>query len=150
MSAQTPTDWTQVRLAYVNGAESYAALAARLKLSASAVEKRGEREGWTDERRRQADAVGASAQEQLSAQRIADLAKFNEDDIKVAKAIRAQVARAIANAQKEERTIAPKDLRSLASALESAQRVGRLALGASTDNSVVSNRELPASVDEFV
>jgi GAF domain-containing protein len=150
MTARTPTDWTPVRLAYVNGQESYAALAARLGLSESAVEKRGEREGWKEERRKQAEAIGATAQEHLSKQRAAELSKFNEDDLKVAKALRAQVAAAIATAQRASRAIAAKDLRSLASALESAQRVGRLALGASTDNSSVFSRELPAGVDEFV
>ena len=44
----------------------------------------------------------------------------------------------------------PADLRALASAVDTAQKIGRLALGASTENATVSTRELPASVDEFV
>jgi hypothetical protein len=60
------------------------------------------------------------------------LTKYNEQDLVAAKAMRALVAKQMMKAQDQE--LEPKDLRALSGALESAQRVARLALGASTQN----------------
>lgn len=42
------------------------------------------------------------------------------------------------------------EVKALAGAFDVAQKISRLAIGAETENSLVSTRELPASVDEFV
>jgi hypothetical protein len=42
------------------------------------------------------------------------------------------------------------ELKALSGTFDVAQKISRLALGASTENSTVTTKELPASVDEFV
>lgn len=138
------TDWTAARLAYVNSSKSLATIAKEYGATPAAVEKRAARERWSDERRKQSEKVGEQAQAVIADDRAATLAKFNEDDLRVAKAIRAKAASLLNS------IASPSEMRSLASAFESAQRIGRLALGAETENAVVTSRELPASVDEFV
>ena len=80
----------------------------------------------------------------ITESRTDDLAKFNADDLKMARAIRAKAAQMMQTAT------TPSQLQALAAAVDKAQKVGRLALGASTENNTVTTKELPASVDEFV
>ena len=100
--------------------------------------------GTVEERHALSRVVTERASQDLTLARSDDLAKFNADDLRMARAIRAKAAQMMA------RVNFPADLRALASAVDTAQKIGRLALGASTENATVSTRELPASVDEFV
>lgn len=72
------------------------------------------------------------------------LAKLNEADLKSAQALRDK-----ANELMQSVTT-PNELKALSGTFDIAQKIGRLALGASTENSTVTSKELPASVDEFV
>ena len=138
------TDWAAIRVEYVNSALQYKDLAERHGLKEGTVRQRANREKWNDERDALSRAVTETATERLTVTRANELAKFNEDDLRVARAIRAKAASLLANAQ------TPQEVRALASAFGDAQKIGRLALGAETENSVVSTRELPVSVDEFI
>lgn len=139
------TDWPKVKLAYVNGNKTLREIAEEFGIKAAGVMTRAAKERWEDERKRQQAETSKSAQELLTINRAEALAKFNEDDLKVAQVLRAKAARVLSA-----EGISPADLRVLAGVFESAQRIGRLALGAETETTVVKTQELPASIDEFV
>jgi len=146
-ATKTAPDWDAVRLVYVNTALSYAKVAEQFDLSESAVEKRGERDGWAEQRRNLSEEVGQKAQEAITEQRVKDLEEFNANDLRVAKALRAQVAGAIQAVQDGKRKLSAQDVRALAGAAEVAQRMGRLALGANTDSHTHTGKDgtpLPA------
>jgi uncharacterized protein YjcR len=137
-------DWAAIRVEYVNSALQYKELAAKHGLKEGTVRQRGNREGWAEARNAASQVVTQQAEAVLTVNRIDELAKFNEDDLKMARAIRAKAARMMGQDMR------PNDLRALAGVVEAAQKVGRLALGASTENSAITMKELPSSVDEFV
>lgn len=138
------TDWAALKVEYVNSALSYGELAARHGLKAGTVRQRANRELWTDARNAASQFVTGKATEQITENRVDELIKFNLEDLATAKAIR---NKAIAMMELVE---SPSDLRALAGAVDVAQKVGRLALGASTENSAVTTKELPSTVDDFV
>ena len=138
------TDWPALKLEFVNGSETLGEVAERHGLKSAAVRKRAEREGWQAARHTASHVVTQAASERLLTSRADELAKFNDDDIRLAHALKARAEELMAG------NLSPNDLRALAGVMDTAQKVGRLALGASTENSSVSTRELPASVDEFV
>lgn len=81
-------------------------------------------------------------------------AKFDATSLTIAKALQAEVAMAIqrsrkpAAGKKDAQPLAPKELLSLAGTLERAQRIGRLALGQTTDNQGHSSPDgTPVKVD---
>lgn len=113
-------------------------LASLRGVGASALMKRANREGWEAERRRLSAEVSAAAQATISYQRQSELERQNQKDLEMSRAIRAQAAKLVRAAQDAGRPMAPNDLRSLATTLEVAQKVARLALGANTDNSVLT------------
>lgn len=128
MAARPKTDWLAVKLEYINSSKSIRQVAEEFKVGASAAMKRCAAEGWEAERKQQAEKVSAAAQKVSTINRAQELAKFNEDDLRVARAIRAKAASMLAGVK------SPTDLRALASAMDAAQKIGRLALGATTDN----------------
>lgn len=138
------TDWTALRLEYVHGTDTMRELAEKHGIKAAGVMRRAAKEGWDSERKQKSAEVSKTASAVLTESRTDDLAKFNADDLKMARAIRAKAAQMMQTAT------TPSQLQALAAAVDKAQKVGRLALGASTENSAVTTKELPASVDEFV
>lgn len=139
-SKKDPPDWTQIRLAYIHSTKTLRQIAAEFRVTDSAAEKRAEREGWTRLRRAASESVSAAAHVQIETERATELASFNAADLRVAKAVRSQVAKMInAAAQPGAAQLSPTELRNLASAAEAAQRVGRLALGSTTANTGLSS-----------
>ena len=137
-------DWASIRVQYVGSALTFKAIGDRHGLKEGTVRQRANREGWVEQRNAASRAVTQKAEALLTESRVDELARFNRDDLEMAQAIRVK-------AQSLMRlTNRPADLRALAGAVESAQKVGRLALGAATENTSVTTKELPASVDEFV
>lgn len=63
-----------------------------------------------------------------------ELSTYNQQDLFCAKALRATAARQLQSTSVHR--LICSDIRALAAAVESAQRIGRLALGASTSNSI--------------
>lgn len=127
------TDWPALRREYVNGSLQLKELAEKHGLKAGTVRVRAHREDWESERNAVLHAVTQVAQARLTEDRATALAKFNEDDVKVARAIRAKAASMLSTVK------GPADLRALAAAMGEAQKIGRLALGATTDNTGLSD-----------
>lgn len=128
-------DWTALKLEYLHSAISLRALAEKHGVKPGTVMARASRDGWDRDRKSEAAKVTAAASEALVESRSDQLAKFNEADLRVARAVRAKAAALLAQAE------GAAELRSLASAFESAQRIGRLALGAETESVVTNARE---------
>jgi hypothetical protein len=73
-----------------------------------------------------------------------ELAKYDESGLIAAKSIRAAAMRKLQEVQRaieqqKELPLEPGEICSLASAVESAQRIARLALGASTENRILGS-----------
>ena len=126
------TDWTAIKTEYINGAE-YPALAKRHKIKEATLRQRASRNKWSQERQKASQAVTTKATAVLVESRAEQLANFNADDVRVAKAIRAKAAKLLQAAT------TPHELRALAGAFDSAQKIGRLALGATTENNGLSS-----------
>ena len=128
-------DWTAIRLAYVNGGLSMRQLAERFGVKAAGLMKRAAKEGWEAERQQNSAKVSTAAQLLINEERPSELAAFNQGDLQISKALRSMVAKQISSAQQEKGArLSAAELRALASAAEAAQRMGRLALGANTEN----------------
>ncbi len=138
------TDWPALKLEYINSTLSLRELADRHGIKAAGVMGRAVKEGWDAARKQKQAEISAAAQEQLTNSRIDELASFNEDDLKMARAIRARAARMMQTSN----DLSPTELRALAAAADTAQKIGRLALGAETARTVNDNRSLPPIKDE--
>lgn len=130
------TDWNALELEFVNGAMTYGELAQKHGLKEGTVRQRANRNEWVEKRNALSQSVTSKAQENLSEKRVDELTQFNQDDLKVAVALREQISKAILIKGEE---LSPQELRALAGAHEAAQRVGRLALGATTENTGLSS-----------
>lgn len=133
------TDWTKIRTEYVHGTETMRELAARHGIKSAGLMRRAAAEGWDAARKQHSAEVSKRAAASIVETKVDELVAFNADDLKVARALRASVAAHIRASQQEgSRRIAPADLRALASAAEASQRIGRLALGAATENKTLT------------
>ena len=92
-------------------------------------------------RQQLSEKVSQEALQKNAEKRINDLTTFNQEDIKISKALRAQVGRHLIKLQQENAYVPVNDLRTLASAAEAAQRIGRLALGAATESSEITGAD---------
>lgn len=127
--------WDEARTAYITSRKSVAELARELGVSSDALSKRVQRGGWQADRLAFSSKITREATERIGEARVSQLAKFNEQDLLLAQALRARVAQKIRSSDAEGAVpLSVSELRSLALAAESAQRIGRLALGATTQN----------------
>lgn len=140
------TDWGALRIEYVNGSMQYKELAEKHSIKEGTVRQRANREGWQTERNALSQVVTKAANAALGDERIARLAKFNEQDAKIAEAIKSKAARMLQGLKDGD----DKTLANLTKIFDGAQKIGLLALGAATENTTVTTKELPASVDDFV
>lgn len=129
-----PVDWERIRVDYINGTMNYQELAETHGVKAGTVRQRGHRGGWDQQRHVVTQAVIEEASRRKFDTRLSELSEFNDGSLKIAKALMQQVAAHISNAQQTQKRVAAPELRALASVAEAAQRMGRLALGVSTDN----------------
>lgn len=113
------TDWPAVRLEYVQGDDTLQQLATRHGIYPASLITRADKEGWHDERE-QARMLTHSASDST---RDEQLASFNADDLKVARAMRAKAAQMIQAAN------TPQEISALAKAFDIAHKIGRTALG---------------------
>ena len=127
-------DWEMLKTEFVLGSDTYRQIAERHGIKATAVSKRAQREKWSEARQKKSREVAETAVAQVTERRTNELVEFNEADLKIAKALRGMVARRINEAQQGHGKLTAVELRSLASTAAEAQRMGRLALGVSTDN----------------
>lgn len=133
-------------MAYVQSNKTLAEIASEFGIHHSGVEKRSVREGWTDERQKLADSVRQIAASELVSVRAKELAKLNEDNLRVARAVQGQIGRHLQEAQQNKQLIASRELRQLAGALAEVQKVARLALGATTENHELTGGNTPIPV----
>ena len=140
------TDWAALRVEYVNSAISLRELADRHGVRPAGVMQRAAREGWEAERKQLSAVVSMASTAVIMEDRVATLARFNAEDVRAAENVRAKAMQLLESVDE------PTELRALAAALDTAQKISRLALGAETAHTVadVTHRELPASVDDFV
>ena len=130
-------NWPALRVEYINGTMSQRELAAAHDINASGLMARAAKEKWEDERKQKQAAISSAAQEKLTEDRTDQLAKFNEDDLKVARAIRGKAAQMMGGVG------SPQDLRALASAMEIAQKIGRTALGLTDKIKLLGDPDAP-------
>lgn len=126
-------DWVSVMQDYITTDVSLRDVAATLGCNVHAVERRSALDGWSAARDKFRAQVGRRAQELQVETRAHKLKDWNDNDLKIAKAIRGQTIRAF-NLAAQAGTADINTLRNMASVIESTQRIGRLALGATTDN----------------
>lgn len=139
MGTASTANWTALRIEYINGSMSLRALANNHNLkTASGIFTRASKEGWDAQRKQQQAKTSKAAQDILDETKPNELAEFNKNDLVIAKTIRFQIASAIKAASDSKAQLTPAALRLLASAAESSQRIGRLALGVTTGNTGIS------------
>lgn len=132
---KTDTDWNALRLEYINGTLSLRDLARKHGLSESTVGNRAVRHKWEQDRERLRTEANIISQEKLTEDRIEQLLQFSSKDIELAILAKEKVELFLKSLQ--EATEA-QTLNTLTNALATAQKVGRLALGAETSNSKVT------------
>jgi len=140
------TDWPALRIEYVNGAMQYKELAEAHGLKEGTVRQRANRENWAQERNALSRAVTQAANASLGEERATRLAKFNDQDAKIAEALKAKAAKLLGRD-----TIDASELSALSRVFDTAQKMGLLALGAATANTTVSTRTLePLKDQDFI
>jgi hypothetical protein len=127
-------DWPAARAEYVTTASlTLADIAVKYGAQLGAVKQQALRNRWTEERAARSHFLWQKVAEKSLRDGVEELARYNEQDLQAAKALRALVAKKMQQVEQQGH-IQARDLRSLAGAVESAQRIARLALGASTEN----------------
>jgi hypothetical protein len=141
---KTRADWPALRLEYVNSTMTQRELAAAHGINASTLMARANKEQWEAARKQHQAETSKAAQERLTETKVDELAQFNADDLRMAKALRGRAAMLMQN----DKTLTAAELRSVATTAAEAQKIGRLALGAETARTVNENRELKPIEDE--
>lgn len=137
-------DWAALRVEYISSTITLRELARKHGIKAAGVMARAAKEKWEDQRKQESARVSKAAADAIMNDRVTMLAKFNEDDLRMARAIRAKAAQMMMYAER------PSDLRAIASAADIAQKIGRLALGVETEVASVTTHDYPTSIEEFV
>ena len=127
-------DWPAAKIEYVtNAALTLADIAAKYGTTMDATKQQCLRNNWVEERAERSRILSQKVTEKSILDIVGELAKYNEQDLIAAKSLRALAAKRMQSANQGQ-NLEPKDVRALAGAIESAQRIARLALGASTEN----------------
>lgn len=121
------TNWVEVKLAYINSSKTQREIADDFGIKASGLMARAAKERWDGERKKKQAEVSKLAQAGLTETIATRLAKFNDQDAKVAEALKAKAARMLQEDGLDDRKLA-----NLARVFDSAQKIGLLALGAAT------------------
>lgn len=139
----TQPDWAALRSQYVTSKISLKDLSAKRKVAFSTIQKRAGKERWNEARREMEDETAQKAHAALIDKRVEELVKFNEDDLRIATALKQRAAallKATPNAN---------DLRTIAATFEIARRMGLSALGVDDDGKLPSGEpgsDLPVSI----
>ena len=129
------TDWAKLRSEYITTSITMRELADKHGIKAAGVMRRAANEYWEAERKQESAKVSSAVINASAEVRVAELDKFNADDLKMARAIRARAAQMMAT------VTSPQDLRAIAGAVDAAQKVGRLALGVSTNSNEITGKD---------
>ena len=128
-------DWEKLRSEYITTRITLRELADKHGIKAAGVMRRAANEYWEAERKQESAKVSSAVINASAEVRVAELDKFNADDLKMARAIRARAAQMMAT------VTSPQDLRAIAGAVDAAQKVGRLALGVSTNSNEITGKD---------
>ena len=127
-------DWVSIKTEFIKCSLSQREFAKAKGVSAPALMSRAARERWEEERE-QLQAIASSKAIAMHEERMIDeLSRFNEDDLRVAKALRAKAANMLKVAE------TPSALRAIAATFDVAQKIGRLALGANTESTALTGK----------
>ena len=131
----TLPDWPAIKLAFINGSMSTAECAAQFGVQPEALRQRCARGKWMAERQQLSQAVTAVAQAKIAKTKAQELSEFDSEDARMSRALRAVAARMLVDANKEgAKRLTPTEARTIASLAEAAQKIGRIALGGTTEN----------------
>jgi homoaconitase/3-isopropylmalate dehydratase large subunit len=126
-------NWPAAKIEYVTNASlALADIAVKYGAKLGAVKAQALRKNWVEERAERSRILLQKVAEKATRAGIDELAAYNEQDILAAKSLRDLASKRMQQAQNGKPTA--QDLRCLAATVESAQRIARLALGASTEN----------------
>lgn len=137
-------NWNEIKSEFINGSLSLVEIAKKYDLKDTTVRSRANREDWQRLRNELQLIATEKVNEEVINEKVDKLKALNETDLSAAQALRDK-----ANELMQSVTTAS-ELKALSGTFDIAQKISRLALGASTENSTVTNKELPVSVDEFV
>ena len=137
-------NWSEIKSEFINGSLSLVEIAKKYDLKDTTVRSRANREDWQRLRNELQLIATEKVNEEVINEKVDKLKALNEIDLSAAQALRDK-----ANELMQSVTTA-NELKALSGTFDIAQKISRLALGASTENSTVTNKELPVSVDEFV
>lgn len=127
-------DWAALKANYLTGTLTQRDFAKAHKINPNTLMARANKEKWEDERKQRQAETSNKAVAKHEAKAVDQLVKFNEDDVRIAKALRAKAAEMLPTAR------TPMALRSLASTFDVAQKIGRLALGANTESAELTGK----------
>ena len=129
-------DWNAIKFQYIHNNIAVAELAREHGVKENTLWQRITRGGWAELKVGAEQKAFADAAANFSKERVKELTTFNKDDLRIARALRIRVGNRLGQkeANGEASALSAGELRMLAATAEAAQRMGRLALGASTDN----------------
>ena len=131
-------DWNVIKADYLLHHElSLSALAEKYDVDLSYLGEVASREHWVEERANRGARIAEKALARAEFDQVEELSEFNSECLRQAKVFVAKISFALTQHDK------PHEIRSLASAFESTQRVGRLCLGAAVE----TTQQIPAEFD---
>ncbi|MCL2872417.1 MAG: hypothetical protein FWF41_05500 [Betaproteobacteria bacterium] len=133
----TYPDWSAIEQDYVSGWLSVRELAAKHDVMYETARARCKRGEWNKKRRALREKTERAALESQTEKRARDLVDFNNADIEAAKELRL-LTRISMREARERGNMTGAELRAHAAAIETAQRIGRIALGLPTENRELS------------
>lgn len=149
-------DWNKIRTEFITTTLTYDKICTKHKLDPNLVRKRGSRERWTDKRKEFSEQLTREVGAEVIEINKEALATYNEDALRDANRLR-EAGRRMFMVLKDGKWSHRKDvaygaLGAAASAMMTADKIARLALGASTENrnNNNTNRNLPVSIEELV
>lgn len=124
---------------YVNSTLSLQELAEKHDVTYGRLRNVAGKQKWSMQRADQSKKVTEAAKAASIFDRVEELRRSNEDDLRMAKALRGLAAQMINNSQQPgARKLSLGELGQAAKVVADAQKIARLALGASTENSELS------------
>jgi hypothetical protein len=127
--------YDDIRAEFISGKMTLRDLADKHGVAYDALRKAAARGEWMDERHRLSQKVTSEVINTNIQTRVAELSQFNADDLRMAKALRGMAAQLINQSQQANaKKLTIGELGQIARLTADAQKIGRLALGASTDN----------------
>lgn len=118
------TDWALVKTAFITSNKTLVEITADFKLDLDTVRRHAAKEKWTEQRGLWRVTTTKQATEKRSTEMATDIAQFDSDSLKLARAGYALIAEDIKGR---------KPAKDIAVALANFQKVGKLAFGESTD-----------------